>query len=771
MKIHTLKKSCLGLVVYLLTFLYLHGQEQRIPSKGFLKLPNKNLSDSTLKKQSSSLSNTNKILFKGPGIVLYDDYFPSASEVRAEGGCTKPDNPSSNFYSKCGAFTVPENHPLSIVDPQGYVFFDGLFCGNSGIYWSLQNSAGEDITEKPYVMAGQTYKYCLETTTPSFWCSVSSICLSPSLIKVSSSVQHYYVNKNQKKLLRTQSDSSSKEEYFAVCADGSDVSVFKFFGGGYDYNNINVRIKENTANDPELYGQFTIIHKNKDSLTVKYKHPEYIKGSGKSATYILEMFDTITNSSTSLATNKLEVYRAPIVFVHGLKANRSTFQEMESFLTNFGLFDSQLIYRVDYSSTNIASFSSNRNIVADAIKLHLNYLCSSNIAAGKVVCIGHSMGGVLSRIYLQNSSTEPYRGDIQKLITVNTPHSGSHLPCLLTDPDLPGIQINILAVLARLNQVFWCDNCEALTNLGVESEATRVLLNGVNNLNKNIVPTHAVSTYKLSAFNDLLKQLINGKLALLPIDYILFNQLGKNPDGIFGELNDCAVSYTSQRGGLSWNCITTIEDEIHVGATNNIRVITKIINLLKESPLSASFCQDGFHPPTLSCNYVTKNKIIKASQNLADPLTISIESPERGAFIFNNDYFGLKISGTNITEINAYMSHGKDSVYIGKFSGNKVFFNVNDYKIPLERDVIVIGKNTESTTSISVKDSFCESLNGGNWNDSSIWSCGKIPGENDIVILNKNHLISIQGNYKVKAVIYNGGKVKIIQGSLVIKDK
>lgn len=50
--------------------------------------------------------------------------------------------------------------------------------------------------------------------------------------------------------------------------------------------------------------------------------------------------------------------------------------------------------------------------------------------SAKVILIGHSMGGLAARAYLQGAS---YRNDVERLVTVNTPHLGSLLPYLLED--------------------------------------------------------------------------------------------------------------------------------------------------------------------------------------------------------------------------------------------------------------------------------------------------------------------------------------------------
>lgn len=479
-------------------------------------------------------------------------------------------------------------------------------------------------------------------------------------------------------------------DIFKVCADGSEASVFKFSGGGYDYNNINVRLKENTLNNPELYGQFTVVHISKDSLVVKYKHPEYFNGGGKLATYTLEMFDAANNPSTSLATKKLEVYRAPIVFVHGFKASRETFLEMESTLINWGLYEPRLIHRLDYSATSLAAFRENKDVVPNAINTLFNSLREANIASGKVACIGHSMGGILSRMYLQNTSTVAYRGDIQKLITVNTPHSGSHLPCLLDDPTISAPVLAKLSELANIYAFLWCpsnnQNCFAMVDLGIQSIAIRNDLNGPN-LNKNKVPTHAIAT-KSPSYAIISS---DGVFSVLPVDQILYTLTNLSFEAIFGGANDLAVSYTNQLGGLS-GCTSTFEDIAHMGSTDNISVISKVVNLLKESPSSSSFCQGGFSPSTMNCVPLGNTNMPQNTIGNANSPSISIITPQKGTSIHHSKELGINVQGSMLTEITTYISYTNTSVYIARKTGNEAIFNFSVDTLVGKRKIVVMGK-------------------------------------------------------------------------------
>ncbi len=53
--------------------------------------------------------------------------------------------------------------------------------------------------------------------------------------------------------------------------------------------------------------------------------------------------------------------------------------------------------------------------------------------ATKVVLVGHSMGGLAARAYVQSLGTNRYAGDVARLVTVGTPHLGSELATILRD--------------------------------------------------------------------------------------------------------------------------------------------------------------------------------------------------------------------------------------------------------------------------------------------------------------------------------------------------
>jgi pimeloyl-ACP methyl ester carboxylesterase len=138
---------------------------------------------------------------------------------------------------------------------------------------------------------------------------------------------------------------------------------------------------------------------------------------------------------TTLATRHIEVVRPPVVLVHGLWSYPSTWGEPEqSFLT-----DPNFVVKVaDYRGTRASGFLTNKRVTWKAIRDAVSTLRQDNYATTRADVIGHSMGGVLARMYAQSFGGVTYRrnenfnqGDIHKLVTIDSPHKGSPLASVL----------------------------------------------------------------------------------------------------------------------------------------------------------------------------------------------------------------------------------------------------------------------------------------------------------------------------------------------------
>ena len=158
----------------------------------------------------------------------------------------------------------------------------------------------------------------------------------------------------------------------------------------------------------------------------------------------------------------------PLIFIHGLNSNSQTWDNLASWLSGYGWtnggrldyclnFDNDLTKSVAQSDIfdftidgNLKSgdfyfinFDVNRDgsVFNNTVQSNQSAIVKQGIAlkdaikkvltvtgSDEVVLVGHSMGGLASREYLQNSSNWQADGKhhVAKLVTVGTPHGGSN---------------------------------------------------------------------------------------------------------------------------------------------------------------------------------------------------------------------------------------------------------------------------------------------------------------------------------------------------------
>ncbi|MEK6714494.1 MAG: alpha/beta fold hydrolase [Candidatus Omnitrophota bacterium] len=139
-------------------------------------------------------------------------------------------------------------------------------------------------------------------------------------------------------------------------------------------------------------------------------------------------------------TQEIKLVRPPVVLVHGLWSGPEMWWENGFVLALASEWPGILIFRVDYEDTNARHFDVNKNKIKDIIakireQYRLKQAYPEGIAMVQVDVLGHSMGGLLARIY--SASDKMYAdvkykrddnfwaGDINKLITLDSPHYGS----------------------------------------------------------------------------------------------------------------------------------------------------------------------------------------------------------------------------------------------------------------------------------------------------------------------------------------------------------
>ncbi len=131
----------------------------------------------------------------------------------------------------------------------------------------------------------------------------------------------------------------------------------------------------------------------------------------------------------------LELHRPPVLLLHGLWSSADAWK--------FPLVDDPrfIVHAHDYKPANSSPIELNVVLARLGVQQALVKARSLGIAATRVDAVGSSMGGLLLREYVAGQRAMFLRdenlgkGDIQKLITLDTPHFGSPLACLLVGLD------------------------------------------------------------------------------------------------------------------------------------------------------------------------------------------------------------------------------------------------------------------------------------------------------------------------------------------------
>jgi len=124
----------------------------------------------------------------------------------------------------------------------------------------------------------------------------------------------------------------------------------------------------------------------------------------------------------SLAVGDVEAASTPIVLLHGVGDNRSIFALLRRGLRRRG-FDRVLGY-------NYSPFSSDIRDVAAELADVIEKLCEET-GFERIHVIGHSMGGLVARYYVQRLGGD---ARVHTLVTLGTPHSGTQVARLVPHP-------------------------------------------------------------------------------------------------------------------------------------------------------------------------------------------------------------------------------------------------------------------------------------------------------------------------------------------------
>jgi pimeloyl-ACP methyl ester carboxylesterase len=341
----------------------------------------------------------------------------------------------------------------------------------------------------------------------------------------------------------------------------------------------------------------------------------------------------IGNSNTTTITAPLTVIRPPVVLIHGLWSNPTAWPS---------IWDRPGPYyvnsRADYHATNASSFSVNFPTVQTFVANGLQQVRDLGFAATQADVVGHSMGGLLTRLYAGSSAFQRpdnfNMGDVRRLITLDTPHFGASTANLIVSMNANSVIFRAVADvflggLGFPNILPFPIQNGAVCDLAENSPALQGLSGGTN------LPTQVITAtggppgapsgglYLAPLETTLTAQSCFPLSPLLPvcIPFYIFPQDIVNGFR-FRQSNDAIVPLSSQQAGVGG---INFASYIHTSVTGGQDVANQTFQLL-DGPSS------GFAvslPPV-------------PSDGLGNPLTV----PGRGATLDQQDYAGQCIGAS-----------------------------------------------------------------------------------------------------------------------------
>ena len=510
-------------------------------------------------------------------------------------------------------------------------------------------------------------------------------------------IGHYYhkeTNGDDLLVKEISSQTETTDNYFSVCSEGSAVSVFNLEKDGSSNINmmdVSLEVDPDTASN----GALVVLSQTAAELTVKYQHPDKLPDEDV-------LYDSIrmyiSYQGTNIVCIPIRVYRPPVLLIQGLGSDKFTFSDMENALENSNEYMGGQVYAVDYYDSRYSSFGANQTVVkTKGIERVLSEMREEQqCAAGKVDIIGHSMGGILARFYIQD---DQYEDDIHKLITLNTPHSGSQWGNFATE--LTELGCGAYGILFPIED---CLN-GAIPDLRVDNWEITTHLNGFYFPNRD-VPSHAIVTTE----DDLISILLQGgflsnfsglrRVSRIQSPILIAGLLGNVLDNVIGlfndEANDWVVPLSSQKGGLASAYTSLIHNQYH-SSTKNTSVINRVKELLNTPPLNIEFSPYQFDPPTLVYNLrpdeeANDNFILGASFS-----NIELLSPGSGASFPVNANFSIIVqpNSPDIHRVAVICEYDDENVLFARQSANVNQFYVDTFfSTPGIKGIIAIGVDT-----------------------------------------------------------------------------
>lgn len=468
-------------------------------------------------------------------------------------------------------------------------------------------------------------------------------------------------------LLDTTTTENNNPTPIRVSADGSKATYANYYNKDANVliNNISFRIKEDiTGANKDIYGFMDTAFNASVAPQIRrcyYNHPTFLNNGNLFRNVTIQILDVSTN--TILDEYPVQVYKAPLLLVHGLYGNAETFKNFEKdflFAAGANLYPgtpqtSPFVLRAAYNYSD--GLVKNNSVMKLNIDRLLRQMVKQKYSTGKVDIIAHSMGGLVSRAYIQDPyNIQPYRNDIHKLITLNTMHAGSQFADCISNPN------SDCALWALIQQYIKTNSPTVpvgMGELGANSQVVDSLLNSYTVAKNKLVPTASVST--------TIATLVKG-----PSEPCAGAGIATQNLNIFsGETNDEMVALSSQQGNIlpAKGNFTSC----HENAVNTTGVYTQLGTLINQNPNATNFDIDGYLPTGLTYTPISV-------PNKVGNQTVSINTPAHGAVVRPGQVISITALGSTLTKrMELYIGNA----YVNTTAHDTTGKNINySYTIP-----------------------------------------------------------------------------------------
>ncbi|MFZ1675767.1 MAG: hypothetical protein WAT91_00760 [Saprospiraceae bacterium] len=411
---------------------------------------------------------------------------------------------------------------------------------------------------------------------------------------------------------------------------------------------------------PDLYGKFKFVDFGNSRTIFNYTHPKVLPDAGNKTRYItvrILQVDTLNSSIAHLYGRMLiEVYRPPVVFVHGLWSDASAFDPMVSAMSNIEEYENYQFFKANYMSGNASSFQYNEWVVRNGINQVMSQCVQNDLSVGKVNIVVHSMGGLLSRQYIQGP-TYNIRNDVNRLITCNTPHAGSQMANFLLDTTQYG---NYVAPLfGKLGMDCYGG---AVDNLRVNSIQIAGIQAGTSAMD---VQYHSLITVEpgIGNFADIVDTIMSYYPLIQASPSLLTGCAASFLDEVFNlDDHDLVVAAESQAGGLTGLQTNTVNNQQHTGSVANNEVIYNVENLLNDAYDSGVFANEY---PYTSVTYDLDFPCLPFSDQehvTRSPALLNIISPATGSVVTAGATVAVTFSASMLDSVTLMMRYRLDSI-------------------------------------------------------------------------------------------------------------